>query len=50
MNKKILIKYNKIAKGSTKIRCPDITKIKKMGFTKKISLKVGLKKIISNTN
>ena len=50
MNKKILIKNNKIAKGSTKIRCPDITKIKKMGFTKKISLKVGLKKVISNTN
>ena len=50
MNKKILIKNNKIAKGSTKIRCPDITKIKKMGFIKKISLKAGLKKVISNTN
>ncbi len=46
MNKKILIKNKKIAKGSTKIRCPNISKIQKMGFVKKISLKKGLTNII----
>ena len=50
MNRKILIKRKKIAKGSTKMRCPDISKIKKMGFVKKIPLKTGLKNIINNIN
>ena len=50
MNRKILIKRKKIAKGSTKMRCPDISKIKKMGFVKKITLKTGLKNIINNIN
>ena len=48
MNKKIFIKRKKIAKGSTRMRCPDITKIKKIGFVKKISLKKGLENIINN--
>ena len=48
--KEIEIVAGEEARGGTKRRCPDITKIKKMGFTKKISLKVGLKKVISNTN
>ena len=46
MNKKILIKNKKIAKGSTKMRCPDISKIQRMGFIKKMSLREGLKNII----
>ena len=49
MNKKISIKRKKIAKGSTKIRCPDIAKMKKLGFRKKIPLKIGLKNIINKT-
>ena len=49
-NKRIIIKNKKIAKGSTKVRCPDISKIKKMGFVKKVPLKNGLKNIINNVN
>ena len=45
-NKKILFNKKKIAKGSTKNRCPDITKIKKLGFKKKNNLKAGLLKTI----
>ena len=45
-NKKISINKKKIAKGSTKNRCPDITKIKKLGFKKKYKLKSGLLKTI----
>ena len=48
MNKKIFIKRKKIAKGSTRMRCPNITKIKKIGFVKRISLKKGLENIINN--
>ena len=50
MNRKILIERKKIAKGGAKMRCPDISKIKKMGFVKKITLKTGLKNIINNIN
>jgi nucleoside-diphosphate-sugar epimerase len=46
-NKKILFNNQKIAKGSTKNRCPDITKIKKLGFKKKNNLKTGLLKTIN---
>jgi len=45
-DKKILFNKKKIAKGSTKNRCPDITKIKKLGFKKKNNLKTGLLKTI----
>ena len=44
--KKISIGSEKIAKGGTKHRCPNIAKIKKLGFKKKIDLREGLKKII----
>jgi len=45
-NKKIIINKKKIAAGSTKNRCPDITKIKKLGFKKKYDLYSGLFKTI----
>ncbi len=44
--KKITIGQEKIAKGGTSHRCPNINKIKKLGFKKKINLKEGLCKII----
>lgn len=47
-NKKIIINKKKLLKGSPSIRCPDIRKIKKIGFRPNISLKEGLKKIIFN--
>ena len=46
MNKKIFIKKRKLKKGGTLIRCPDIKKIKKIGFKKKFSLSSGLEKTI----
>lgn len=45
-NKKVKIKKTKIPLGSPTIRCPDIGKIKKLGFKQKISLKEGIKNII----
>ena len=48
MGKKIIINKKKIAKGSTKIRCPNISKVKKLGFSRKFPLKYGLKNIINN--
>mgnify|MGYP001502102966 CR=1 FL=1 len=48
LNKKIIINKKKLLKGSPSIRCPDIRKIKKIGFRPNISLKEGLKKIIFN--
>ena len=35
-----------LAKGSTKIRVPDITKIKNLGFKPKLNLDKGLRKSI----
>jgi len=46
MGKKVKLKKTKILKGSPSLRCPDITKIKKLGFKQKISLKDGLDKVI----
>jgi nucleoside-diphosphate-sugar epimerase len=43
-NKKIIFNKKKLAKGSTKNRCPDIKKIKELGFKRKNSLKTGLLK------
>ena len=43
---KIKLRKIKIPTGGTSIRCPDITKIKKLGFKPKFSLDEGLKKII----
>jgi len=47
MKKKIIVKNRSIAKGGTLIRCPDISKIKKIGFKPKYSLSEGLKKTIA---
>ena len=44
--KKILLKRTALAKGGTKIRLPDIQKIKSLGFEKKFNLEKGLKKIL----
>ena len=46
LKKKIKIIKKSLAKGSTKRRCPDIKKIKKLGFYPKISLSEGLDKTI----
>tara|TARA_Y100000768_G_scaffold236298_1_gene178699 strand:- start:2864 stop:3796 length:933 start_codon:yes stop_codon:yes gene_type:complete len=45
-NTKINIKTSKLTLGSPKIRCPDIKKIKKLGFKQKYNLEEGLKNII----
>tara|TARA_B100001250_G_scaffold413533_1_gene447986 strand:+ start:4190 stop:5128 length:939 start_codon:yes stop_codon:yes gene_type:complete len=45
-NIKVKIVPGKLKKGGTLIRCPDIRKIKKIGFKPKITLKRGLEKII----
>ena len=45
-NKKIVLKYKSLPKGSTKIMCPNITKIKKLGFKQKYNLDSGIYKII----
>ena len=44
--KKIIIKKTSLAKGSTKVRVPDINKIKKLGFVPKFNLDKGLKKTL----
>jgi len=46
LGKKISFKKNKILKGSPSIRCPNINKIKKLGFKVNIGLKKGIKKTI----
>ena len=46
LNRKISIKKSPLAKGSTKIRVPDITKIKNLGFKPKLNLDKGLRKSI----
>lgn len=46
MKKKIVIRTTPLRKGGTKIRMPDITKIKKLGFKPKYSIEQGLREII----
>jgi len=46
LKKEILLKKTPLAKGSTKIRVPDIRKIKKLGFKPRLNLYKGLKKIL----
>ena len=46
--KKLKITHTKLAKGGTVIRCPNIDKIKKLGFKKKYNLTQGISKIISS--
>ena len=45
--KSIKFKKTKILKGSPSVRCPDIKKIKRLGFRQKIRLKDGIKKILN---
>jgi nucleoside-diphosphate-sugar epimerase len=45
-SKKIKIKNKPIAIGGTKMRCPDIKKIRKLGFKNYSSLEEGLQKVI----
>tara|TARA_B110000003_G_scaffold42092_1_gene39307 strand:- start:1438 stop:2355 length:918 start_codon:yes stop_codon:yes gene_type:complete len=45
-HKKVKIIKKKLKVGSTKIRCPNINKIKKLGFKARISLETGISKII----
>ena len=47
LGKKIKFKKIKVLKGSPNVRCPNINKIKRLGFKKKISLKHGIVKVIS---
>ena len=44
--KRIRIKNTNLAKGGTPRRCPDISKIKKLGFVQKISLEQGIQLIL----
>jgi len=46
--KRIILKKTSLATGSTKIRVPNISKIKKLGFVPRINLDKGLKKILEN--
>ena len=46
MLKKVVLKKGKLKKGGTPIRCPNINKIKSIGFKKKYNLISGLKKTI----
>lgn len=48
MKKRIIIKTSVLKEGSTKIRKPNITKIRKLGFKPKYTLDQGLKEIILN--
>jgi nucleoside-diphosphate-sugar epimerase len=48
INKKIKIKTGEVFKGNTNIRCPDISKIKKLGFKQNVILEKGLDLIINN--
>jgi len=47
LNKKIILINTTLRKGSTKIRIPNINKIRNLGFKPKFNLKKGLKKILS---
>ena len=46
LGKSIKFKKTKVLKGSPSVRCPNINKIKKLGFKQKIRLKDGIKKIL----
>ncbi len=47
LGKNIKFKKTKVLKGSPSIRCPNINKIKKLGFKQKIRLKDGIIKVIN---
>ena len=48
-SKKIKIKRSPLKKGGTKVRLPSINKIKKLGFKQKLTLKNGLRKLLSTS-
>ena len=48
LNKKLIIKKKKLRKGSTKRRCPDLRKIKNIGYKPAVNLDSGIKKIIEH--
>ena len=48
LKKKITIKKTPLAKGSTKIRIPNVKKIKKLGFVPKFNLDKGLKETLGS--
>ena len=45
-NKKIKVSKTSLQKGGTKIRIPDISKIKRLGFKPKFNLNKGLREIL----
>ena len=45
--KKIILRKTQILEGSPNVRCPNIKKIKKLGFKQNIRLKDGIKKILN---
>ena len=48
-NKKIILNKINLQKGGTKIRVPNISKIKKLGFRPKYNLSSGLKMTVKNS-
>jgi len=50
MDKKNSIQTSQLQKGGTKRRCPNISKIKKIGFVPKINLRKGLKLVLENND
>ena len=46
LKKKIILKKTPLAEGGTKVRIPNINKIKKLGFKKKFFLEKGLREIL----
>ena len=48
MGKKLRIKKTNIFHGNTSIRCPNIKKIKKLGFRQKVKLNLGIDLIVKN--
>lgn len=45
-NRKIKLRPGELSEGSTLRRCPDITKLKKLGFKPQVSLKKGLQETV----
>ena len=50
MGKNLKITKSSKMKGGTNIRCPNISKINKLGFKDRISLDVGIQKILKEKN
>ena len=46
MNINLKIKYSEAPKGETNRRCPDISKLKALGYSPQIDLKIGLKTVL----